>query len=38
MEVKEEKDIEIKPDYLRASNELDISDIEFEEEIVNEKK
>ena len=38
MEVKEEKNIEIKPDYLRASNELDISDIEFEEEIVNEKK
>ena len=38
MEVKEEKDIEIKPDYLRASIELEVTDQEFEEEIVNEKK
>ena len=33
----ETKGIEIKPDYLRASNELEISDVEFEEEIVDEK-
>ncbi|MBR4496103.1 MAG: replication initiation factor domain-containing protein [Acholeplasmatales bacterium] len=38
MEVKEEKDIEIKPDYLRASIELEVTDQEFEEEIVNDKK
>ena len=38
MEVKEEKNIEIKPDYLRASIELEVTDQEFEEEIVNDKK
>ena len=38
MEVKEEKDIEIKPDYLRASIELEVTDQEFEEEIVTDKK
>ena len=38
MEVKEEKDIEIKSDYLRASIELEVTDQEFEEEIVNDKK
>ena len=38
MEVKEEKDIEIKPDYLRVSIELEVTDQEFEEEIVNDKK
>ena len=34
----ETKDIEIKPDYLRASIELEVTDQEFEEEIVNDKK
>ena len=33
MEVKEEKDIEIKPDYLRASIELEVTDQEFDKKI-----